>query len=306
MFNYERIYSLLKDENKFYTKTGHVPRSYVSHYLKPLLKEILELNKQGFTLYAIYLVFIKDNLIPSEIKFSSFRNYVAKAIKKDQVVLLTSSKTDDSITECLEESTDNLNLTSDRVIPILKENSTFDDCKSLKAFNETIEKLEHENVEIALFKDQISKRIRKSQNEEVWWNYQGSLDFSLQEATIDQADQNEQKVDFLEEALVRDFTYVPTGTLRTLNPLSSKYPFRCLVNWLLYDDNGIIFEASHQLPISRFFTLGVCCYDSVEFFMESNPERCSGVVTVDDLQADLIEYFKRTHGEFCPVWRVLD
>lgn len=267
--------------NKYFCDDqGRIKNKFVPILLNPVLDITLDAFYKGYPLNLIYSFLLDKNKIPSQICFNTFKKWFYNQRKK-QSHAENKQESKNNITkqhEELKHKTNFLNIsntdkTDIQSATVNKKNvnkiTTIDNSHNvIITSTDNIEIEEDENILFASYLDIINSKnsFDLSSSENSWKIvYNNLLEKKSRNEFKDQLFkiEDEDDIKILDSTRDRDYIYIP-NRLRSLSPLSPRYPFMRPVNWLCYDEKGIIYEKRNQLPIPYEYSISIQCYSISE------------------------------------------
>ncbi len=304
--NKDDLETLIKNTNLIMTPKGKLKRGVLDLFLKPLEKDIREMKEQGCPPYLMHAYLITKGRLPNCIKRDSFSHWIKKNIDKRQLPSTQDKKPSTFSTA---------NVTNERVIvPTATINHSPSHLQSnISKTVDNIVKDKHFINDIDYFKFQVnrinnSNKSEITQSENVWLSlFNNAMNKQSKEYVQYYADHSNQQVLIKEETLTRKFGIIPSD-LHVLDPSRTDYPFAIKVNWLLYDEKGIIYTKGTQLPIPIACTLYPHAFANNQYIISRNIRLFGdfdGDYNAKRIIEELTAEYEATHSE-PKVIRLLD
>ena len=309
----DKILKILEEQGNIRAKNGHLKPGLVNAVMLPFFEEIEKLRQSGLSMNYIYQYYRSENKIPDFIQYKALCKWFKTHQQELQALKATAQSNLVSAQAPRPLSTrppdDTVTTTASPASPVLSLNDSLQ--SSLELFENTDEKnwlglLSKFPDQLAYIKTLLLFLNSRNVLSEYCCYYRDFFNLIITRSgkSTELADTSEKTVEVLPEAAAREYTWRPSS-LKVLNPLSPRYPFITPVNWLLYDENGIVYEAKKQLPIPIVCTLKCRQYENIEKFTYVIPENFGKSFFAEKLQDILSNEFINT-GNFMPVVKLLD
>lgn len=307
--DFSQVLKKLQENGLILKKNKSLRKGLANLILAPNVSEVKQLKSSGMSLSNIYNYLIIDKKIPDFISLRSFYSWYKNICSKDsiepeQAKIITKNE---PVKVFSSENASFIPKIQDSVIP--KKNKP-DSSQPIKII-QTIDDGYHEEPEINRILAYRAKLLRDDHfmnlSEKCWFdriNYE--IEMRKNSDFWNEAIEKETEVEVLEKTRERNFVRCPQK-LWTLNPHSPQYPFFAISNYLLYDENGIIYTAKDQLPIMVDFTLYPISFDRNPTFISIDYSLYEKNISIFKLEYKLKLFFEENGGtKFAPVHKLLN
>jgi hypothetical protein len=323
--NFNNVLEKLKESGIIYKKDHTLKKGYLNLFLSPLIPEVKNLKSYGMPLKGIREYLIHEHKLPDFISLDAFylwyRNIKTEVIsesisqgrilenKEKQIIQSKEVATSFNSVETkpkviFEQTAKEITPFSNIHTDVLKPNKTTLNTKIILNNDDY-----HEEPEINRILAYRAKLLRNDHfmnvSEKCWFeriNYE--IEIRKRTDFWNQAIEKETEVEILDKTKERNFVRCPQK-LWTLNPHSPRYPFFAISNYLLHDENGIIYTANEQLPIISDFTLYPISFDRSPSFISIDYSLFEENISIYKLEYKLKDYFQK-NGQFAQVHKLLD
>ena len=315
------------EEHGLILKSNHtLKKGVLNMILTPIAHEVKELNSVGVSLSNIYHYLIIEGKIPDFISLNSFYVWY-KNIKTEVISEPVSQEKNLSIRQpaispketvthlnSIETKPKDVEQTAKKIAPVLniQEDVSNTEDKTLNSNKIILNNDDyHEEPEINRILTYRAKLLRNDHfmtvSEKCWFeriNYE--IEIRKRSDFWNEAIEKETEVEILDKTKERNFVRCPQK-LWSLNPHSPRYPFFAISNYLLHDENGIIYTAKEQLPIMSDFTLYPISFDRSPSFISIDYSLFEKNISIFKLEYKLKLFFEENGGtKFAPVHKLLN